>query len=231
MTGSNGVSKNTLPVKLLVLRTSKAVFSEALPVFWKYHTLRIRLAVSPLAKLGYFLPDLRTIPKIENFDWFSQAPSPSEWVAPMTTLLTNLELIPRDIAPGDDLADHPIFSCILLDFPNLRLLRLDLTTIANCCSPWGGGQRLADPESKMTGMIVKLRARLELLELTMVYREDNSMVKFREAIGLGPPRDHEIVGTEYCGCTRSVWCLPRRRESSPDAKLDRHIDTTICLST
>ncbi|MDI1493527.1 MAG: hypothetical protein OHK93_005317 [Ramalina farinacea] len=223
-------SKNTLALKHLVLRTSRTVFSEALPVFWKCHILRIRMAVSPDTTLQYF-PKVRPIPKLENIDWFSQELSRIGWVAPMKQLLTRLELMAPTIIYGVEWGDIPMFSCILLNFPNLRLLRLDLTAIADHGSLESDDQRLAQPNAKMTGMIGELWTRLDRLEIVMVHYMDDSLVEFRKAIGPGPHWDQEVTSKELCGGMRSIWSLQRPRETLADAKLARQIAATNRWST
>ena len=223
-------SKNTLALKVLVLRTSKAVFSEALPIFWKCHILRIRMAVSSKAIQEYF-PKVRPIPKMENIDWFSQGLSRIEWVAPMKPLLTSLELMAPNITLGIEWGDIPIFACILLNFPNLRLLRLNLTAIADHGPQERGLHRLAQPSFKMTGMIIELWTRLDRLEIVLVHHEDDSLLEFRDAIGPGPHWDQEVTGKWVCGRMRSIWSLQRPRETLADAKLARQISATNRWST
>ena len=70
-------------------------------------------------------------------------------------------------------------------------------------------------------MIVKLWARLDRLEIVMVFRANDSTVKFREAVGSGSHWDQKVIGKEFCGCRRSIWSLQRPREALADAKLAR----------
>lgn len=218
-------SENTLVLKLLVLRTSKAVFAEALPVFWRYHMLRIRMVTSPQAIQRYSRA-ARPIPQTERLDWYSRGLPRIQWVAPIKVLLTRLELMAPNITAGKEWDDIPVLAYILLNLSNLRLLRLNLTALTCHGPPQRYLQRLARPSTKMTAMMVDLWIRLDRLEIIMAHCENDSLLKFREAIGPSNHWDQEIISTGVCGCMRSIWSLQRPRETLANANRARQISAT-----
>ena len=118
----------------------------------------------------------------------------------MKRLLTRLELMAPNFTAGIEWDDVPVFACILLNFPNLRLLRLNLTALT-CHGPSHREfQRLARPDAKMTAMMVELWTRLDCFDIIMGHHEEDSLPVFREAIGPSFHWDQETISKEVCGC-------------------------------
>lgn len=216
-------AENTLALKLPVLRTSKAVLCEALPVFWGYHMFRIQMARSPLVTTS------TKIPNRENVEWLSLRLSRVRWLAPMRRLLSKIELMALSISFMFEWDHTTTPGHILLHFPNLRLLRLDLTAMGRACPPDNYLELLAflpQTDSKTTRILIELWQRLDRLELVVVDYQNDSSEKFRELIEPSSLWVQDITGKADCGCLRSIWSLQRPHDSLNDAMSARQTSAT-----